>query len=420
MRKAIVTDLVLQEVEALFERNVVTPSTLFAANSLAQAVILHDQVFLGMIGTVGGSPSGGLFVESKFRDLHLGDASPRRPVVIEPEFEISKDSPYYKVPIETWLAPRNILNLHSIETEINHLELVLDFLRARRPSDITADTALFDSFGVQEGYGRSTADKIKFSKFNEDVRKAGGRDISPTDLTTIRDMAWMAAAGSIVAHEHNYEVYHSLIERPLYAGQLLEAGGPLALVKKMEEANQPPVFWAREMVLPPFFGMIISDQNFNANDFWSLLWQMRDRHEDFRTAITKYETAIQVATTQGELNAILADHQESWDTLLALRKNVADRRILYTVADAVISAGSSFMKYAQTKNTENIKISRTGGLVRLWDDIGAIAPATKVPELLRQHFNSVPDALAWKELHSLVKKINSTAGLQEGNRLVAV
>ncbi len=49
----IVTDTLLLEVGSLIENEIVTPSTLFALNSLIQAVTLHDKVILGLCGFVG-------------------------------------------------------------------------------------------------------------------------------------------------------------------------------------------------------------------------------------------------------------------------------------------------------------------------------------------------------------------------------
>lgn len=414
MKKAIVTDMVLEEVEALFERRVVTPSTLFAANSLAQAVILHDEVCLGMVRSAGALLSGGEFVEAQFLDLHLGADSPRRPQVAEPNFEIEDSSPYSSAPITYWLAPESFVSNTSVETELAHLEVVLDFLRARQLTDITGDDALLDNFGVHGGRRVNLVDECKFNEFNKDVLKAGGKVLTPNDLTTVRDLAWLAAAGLTVAWARKYEVYHALLERPLYAGQLPRPGGPLELVEKMAEENQAVDFWAGEIGLPPFFGMIISDRHFSVQDFWSLLWQMRDRHEEFRISVGGFEASIYGAATQRELKSILAEYRSSWDALLTQKNYKTEHRLLYTVADAVASNGKSLMKELIEANRAERKILHTGGLVRLWDDMEAITPATRAPELLQRHFGSVPDDRTWTNVHALVKKVNSAAGIRGG------
>jgi hypothetical protein len=412
MGTAIVTDMILEEVEALFEQRVVTPSTLFAANSLAQAVVLHDRVFLGMVAAAGASLSGGDFVQDAFSQLRLGQEAPRRPDVVEAEFDIGDATPLGRAPIMHWLSPDRFTASTTAVAETGNLEVVLDYLRVRRLSDIIQDAALLDNFGVEGGPIADVVDPGKLASFNEEVRQAGGKDFYANDLTVLRDIAWLAAAGITVAWARRYEVYHALLERPFYAGQLPRPGGPLELVQTLAEQDQLSHFWAQDMVLPPFFGMVVSDPRFSVADFWALLWASRERHAAFRQAIAQFEAATYAATSQRELSALLADHRASLQALIERRQYQSENRLLYTVSGLLTSAGKSVLKDLEAADRADKKIARTGGLVRLWDDVGSIAPATQVPQLLQRHFGRVPDPRAWSQVHTLVKQVNSAAGLQ--------
>lgn len=410
MSKAIVTDMVLEEVMALFERRVVTPSTLFAANSLAQAVILHDTVVLGMVGAVGAKLGGGLFVEGQFAEIGIAGDTLRRPAITESGFTISDESPYAKAPLTHWLAPDQFSANVSVEAEASHLSVVLDYLRARKLSDLTAESALEDHFGVRGGRKAQVVNPAAFKRFNEDVLKGGGKALTANDLTVVRDLSWLAAAGITVAWANKYEIYHALLERPLYAGQLPRPGGPLELVGKLTDENSLTEFWAEDLVLPPFFGMVVSDPQFSLEDFWQLLWASRERHEPFRQAIGEFELAVYAASTQRELRGILQAHRQSWQALIARQQYRAEHRLLYTVSDAAASLGKSVLKELTDADRAEKKISRTGGLVQLWDDIGGIAPAARAAELLGHHFGSIPDARAWSQIRSLVNQLESAAG----------
>jgi len=132
MSTAIVTDLVLNDVESLFERGLVTPSTLFAANSLVQAVVLHDDVILGMTPALGGRPTAVDFVENAFSALRLGHATPHRPKIADPAFNVNPDENGDPIPLSDWLSPYSYPQSDSWKMEKSHFEAVHDFFRARK------------------------------------------------------------------------------------------------------------------------------------------------------------------------------------------------------------------------------------------------------------------------------------------------
>lgn len=405
MSVAIVTDVALIEAAALLERRVVTPSTLFAANSLAQAVILHDQVLLGMTGTVGMRHEGIDFVAQNLeRDFA------RRPTISDFSADaLNADSGNQT--FSYWIAPDRITANSLPNVEIAHFSVVEDFLRARRMSDIIGASALLDSFGVAGSRSGHAKDATLFSAFNAEVMSKGGQPLSPDDLLTVRDMAWLAAAGYTASRVLNFEVYHALIERPFYADQLKRPLGPLELVQRASVAIEPEEAWFGEISIPPFFGMILSDQRFSSRDFWSLLIDARDRNSKFRGAIGSFQAAFGCARTKGEQQDILNEYNRAWTALIERQEYFAKERILYIIADAAKTLGKSLLDQLVKLQRFESAVGKVGGLAVLWQDMRQIAPNGAARDLLGRHFGSVPSAEHWNQVSDAVKRVNTAAAL---------
>jgi hypothetical protein len=406
MNRAIVTDIALIETAALLEQRVVTPSTLFAANSIAQAVIFHDEVILGITGLVGMSHDGIDFIADK-----LDRSVARRPTIGEFSNEIDDGSTY--ATLLHWVAADQTTANSAADVEVAHFSVVQDFLRARRLADITGESSLLDDFGVRGGRRGDIANQRLFSTFNADVVSRGGQPLSPNDLITVRDMAWLAAAGYTLSRALKVDVYHALIERPFYAGQLRKPQGPLELVRRASAALEVEEAWFKDVRVPPFFGMILSEPTFSVRDFWSLLLQARMRHSDFRAAISTFEMAFRNARTKGEQRDILDDHTRAWDALLERRDYFARERILYVIADAAKTLGKSLLDRLVELQRFEHATGKVGGLVKLWDTMRQIAPDENVRELLGSHFGSAPSDAHWAKVGHIVKAVNSAAGLSE-------
>jgi len=407
---AILTDTLLLEVGALVENEVVTPSTLFALDSLIQAVTLHDKVILGLCGFVGGRIS---TVETL--QLNLGkDIAKLSHVGYLDKFipnEVYRDILY-------WVGGLSLLPNLSMKTEIDHLSVVNDYLNARKLQDIVRKDALENNFGVQEKIAQRRAivcDENKFKAFNQDVLTHGGEGISANDLLAVRELAWQTAAGYNLGNALRIEVYHSLIERPFYGRELREPKGPLALVRQAVDELSIEEAWFTEIDIPPFLGILLSNPVFRLKDIWVMIRDIRETHRLFRKAVTEFKNEWLAAKTRGEQRKILREHTRAWEALLGKEHYMETQRITYILGKAAKTLGKSLLDDAIEFDKYGQALRTVGGLVKLWKNMQDITPLQDGRKVLKGHFSQVADPNHWREVRKLVANVNSAVQLEGRN-----
>ena len=405
---AIITDMALIEAMAFIEDGVVTPSTLFAMNNLVQAVVLHDSVFLGMAGLVGA----GYGQSCQVAEL-LGSEISGVPSV--GQFHEDIDQEVYPQ-ILHWVASERPIASLSVTAELDHLSVVLDYLRARKISDITDKDSLTQAFGVKKAFGTPSAviaNQQLFESFEAEIAKKGGTSISPNDLLALRDLAWSAAAGYTLSRILHFNIYHSLLERPFYASELTEPKGPLKLVSKaMEELSIENAYFD-EIAVPPFLGLILSSRNFEPRFFWKMLLDARHKYRRLRKSVKEFHEAWHGAATVREQRDLLLIHNRAWKALLDKEEYLGRERILYVLVRALITTGKTAVTEAIQFSQLKQAIGSVGGLVKLWKDMQDIVPSKDGRRVLGKHFQNLTTAAHWKEINRRIACVNSAAALKK-------
>lgn len=407
---AILTDTLLLEVGSLIENEVVTPSTLFALNSLIQAVTLHDKVILGLCGFVGGKIS---TIENLQSNLGK-DIAKLSSVGYLDKFipkEVYRDILY-------WVGGLSLLPNLSAKTEINHLSVVKDYLSARKLQDIVRKDALENDFGVQEKIAERRAivcSENSFRAFNQDVLAHGGERISANDLFAVRELAWQAAAGYTLGNVLRIEVYHSLIERPFYGRELREPKGPLALVRQAVDELSIEEAWFTEIDIPPFLGILLTNPVFRVKDVWMMIRDIRETHRLFRKAVTEFKGEWLAAKTIGEQRKLLREHTRAWEALLGKERYMETQKITYILGKAAKTLGKSLLDDATEFDKYGQALRTVGGLVKLWENMQDITPLQDSREILKRHFSQVADPNHWREVRKLVANVNSAVELEGRN-----
>lgn len=408
---ALITDITLIETNALIEEGIVTPSTLFAANSLVQAFVLHDKVILGTSGLAGMSHSA---IDNI--NFLVGNSVARKPQIGEFVDEVSQVSEDAYSNLLYWVASEHLVANLNQDSEINHFSLVLDYLRTKKLSDLTDEDALTKNFGIRKSFGdRDTtiADHSLFNLFNDNVISKGGTPISVNDLYVLRDLAWIAAGGYMLSRCTNSEVYHSLLERPFYASELKRPEGPLNLVNRAVSELDIEEIHFDEVKIPPFLGLIFSDKLFHRKDFYKLILESRERHEQFRNSISHFNRDWKSAKNIGDQRRLIKDQKDAWDALMQKEEHYANERITYFLGRWAASFKKAIMEDLIRRDQYNQRIDKVGGLVKLWYELQDIIPTTDGRAILSKHFENLPTISHWEKVSKLLDIVNSSASLNK-------
>jgi hypothetical protein len=410
---ALITDNTLIEAAALIKKGIVTPSSLFAANSLVQAVILHDQVILGVAGLASISHESIPFIHNE-----LSAEVSRVPKVGDFQKEISEvpgaEDEYPN--ILYWVASERPVANAELDSEVDHFSVVLDYLRVKDLSDITDENALEEKFGIGKPFAGPQVeilDKKLFDSFNKDVVEKGGISFTPNDLFALRDLAWTAAAGYNLSALLNMEVYHSLLERPFYANELKKPHGPLNLPKQAEAELGNVTLNCKEIDIPPFLGLILKEKSFDRKHFFSFLLESRKKHQSFRKAVSEFNYEFNAVNTKGEQLKLVKEYEDAWKALIDRTEYYSKERITYFLGRWAANPIKALMEDLIRRDQYNQRIDRVGGLVKLWKDLQDIVPSNDGRTVLNKFFNKLPTTNHWEKVQKLLKHVNSAAGLNE-------
>ena len=389
---AFLSDRLVVEAIRFLEKRVATPSTLFALNSLVQAIILHDQLVVGLASMVGAELPEYQIIREKLGD----DVSPR---VFAPNFDdlnsnLMKDT-YY------WLAPTHFSAVESTAHEVPMLTVLVDFLHIGTINDLVADEDTFcERFGVKKPFAHHDAqieDQQAFNRLKGHLITHGRSLISPNDLLSIRDQAGLVAAGVAIGKVTGRDFYHALHERPLVANEM-EGQGPKRLVQLMEsELYDGSTIGIEDIDIPPFLGMIMSEREDWLENFWELVLELRRRHVKFRNVYGDFQIAWRLAN-RGEQRILKRDYDQAWSALLEKENYRCEQRFSHATLQALLSAGKSIAKSAIELDRFDQAICRVGGLVRLWGDMNAITSQHNARNMISRKCNDVASELQWREV----------------------
>lgn len=396
--------VIIEAHECLSGAAPLTPSGLYALNSVVEATILHDRVLLGLFGIAGGQHA-----SVKQLEEGLGSDIAQVPDVLQFEDRFSVDD---YAQLLYWVGgPGRLVNA-SADAELGNLGVIADYFRVSDTPPLLTEGSFESAFGVRSvsGHYGTVVDSVRFQAFNQQIKSAGGTPISPNDIVSIQDLAWQAAAARSIGATLAVELYPSLMERTFYFDLLRKPRGPLQLVHELKRELSLADLWLDEIEIPPFVGMALRDVRGDASKFWQVVRDLRSKHEAFRASVANFRTAWSSAKTLKEQRDLLLSHQRAWNALLQKEDLRRTKRLTYVLGRAATTLGKSLMDEAIELDRFDQALHQVGGLVKLWDDARSIPTTTESRELLERLFQEVAPPTHWKRVRALTEAVENIKG----------
>ena len=394
------TDRLCLEAMQFIERGVATPSTLFAANSLIQAVVLHEHVVVGLSAFMGANFGAIDTIKGK-----LGSG-------IAPNNIIDPDLPTISTEMASnlyfWLSPVNLTMIQSSQSELSNIEAAADIVRVLSHQQLTLKD---DEFEILTGVRHSPtgeamiSNRDVFDTFCMQLQQKQIAVFSPSDLLALRDTAGLIEAGSVLSQFTGCQLYTALQER-IFQGHGIQYQGPAKIVKNMEnELYDGWILGLQEFTVPPFLGILLSMFKDWDGRFWQRILDLRQRYTALRTAIGTFQIEFKYGS-MSQRRRLKKDFDTGWAALLESFDDDQMKQLVKLACNPVEFARAGYERHTD--------IASVSCLISLWKDMGDISQSCLVHEILAKKCEDVTSIHDWQRVSRLMQSFTTLDGLMGG------
>jgi hypothetical protein len=385
---------------------VITPAEFHALNSLVEATVLHNTIYLFWPALEMDERLVQPLIDEDILIIDAGFDSLRRELELRNlwDIDIYEDLVWHTA----------VIGYKDPSGLANSLQALVDFDEAIGISRI---------IGIdEENVSAHALSGGELRVLSLGALSAYSQGFTEDDLSALATMSRHVRAYDRVGQELGLDIYTGLLYRPFLLGQWFQSRRSARyLFEKMrgelddvDDTDIPQ--WSR-IEIPILTQILLERCKGDVEAFGPELLALRDRHSRYRLSMSQYRSASSAAKSRGEKRKLRKEQEKSWAAMLKKEEGRTTRLLHHIVRVFSRPTPTSIIAEVADEAIDREEISaaveKVDGLTDLWAELSSAPTIEQNIRLMHDTFGAEPSYETWLKVQELSRRLEQLMTREE-------